>query len=741
MLKLTTKTLAFLTLCLAPFTAYAQTGTFNFTTVGGTGTGYTWDGMMVLTINNNADVEITGTATGGRRIEIAKNATAKITLNGLSITGLSSGQAPLLLNDGAKLTLTLVGESVLTAGSNRAGVEAPDGTTLEINGEGSLKVTGSTDCAGIGGGKGNSGGKITISGGTVTANGGYEGAGIGGGSSGTGGTIIIIGGTVTASGSSGSAGIGGGYKGDGGEITISGGTVTAKGGSSSGIGGGNGGNGGEIKISGGTVTANGKVGIDGYNGKITISGGTVSATGSSDAGIGGKGSKITIIGGTVTADGNGAGIGGYDGANGDEITISGGTVSAKGYWGAGIGGGDRGNGGKITISGGAVTATNTHQGAGIGGGCNGAGGTIIISGGTVTANRSGIIMSSYGAGIGNGDYGESGTLIMNNENGGALVFASSVSDMSGKSSGILVIGNTTYWFGGNEFILSQNAEVPANYTLTILSGKTLTVKQNATLTVAKKATLVIPAGITLTNNGTIIPADSSTINVEGTLKGNKITGANASVPKLSSKTVTSITLNASTILATTGQTNVEYAINTSNSVPTSGWQTSTTFSNLKSGTDYYLFARSVGNANFTDGNASNASWDCTEDIINSGSDYCIFGPRYGNICAETTKEVCDVADGTMYPGGSGGGLLVRTDGSTPIRLPQTTSRNIIAKSIGNNIVLENLPTNAKVEIYNLQGKRISSVNSENSKILRILVQTKGIYIIKAGHQTMRIAVK
>jgi len=757
-------------LALAPFTTWAQTGTFSFTTVGGTGTGYTWDGMMILTINNGADVEITGTATGGRRIEVAKNATAKITLKNLSITGLNSGQSPILLNSGAKLTVKLVGENVLTGGSNRAGIEAPDGTTLEISGEGSLKSTGGTECAGIGGNS--TVGKITISGGSVTADGGFYGAGIGGCNGIAGGIIIITGGTVTAN-SNGGAGIGGGYEGDGGKITISGGTVTAYG--NSGIGGGHKGAGGETIINGGTVTATGYsgAGIGGGSygsngGKITISGGVVIATSEGNdsygAGIGGgyrgNGGEITISGGTVTAKGGssgGAGIGGgyggitisggtviaesggsfstsIGGGSSSKITISGGTVTANARSGVGIGG--SGAGVKITISGGTVTA-NCDSGSctAIGSDDNGKSGTIIISGGIVTANCSASILS--GAGIG-------GTLIMNNDNGGALVFASSISDMSSKTSGVLVVGNTTYWFGGNEFILTQNAVVPNNYTLTILSGKTFTVKQNVTLTIANNATLAIPAGTTLTNNGTIIPANSSTINVEGTVKGNKITGSNVTTPKLSGKTTTNITLNASTFLATTGQTTVEYAINTIDSPPTNGWQTSTTFNDLKPDTDYYLFSRSAGNANFTEGSplkVSNYS-PCPEEVINNDSDYCVYS---FNKCFEIGKTVtlstCDMLNGTVYLGGGGGSLLVRTDGSTPILLPQIASSNIIAKAIGNNIVLENLPTNAKVELYNLQGKRIYSSIPENPRILRILVQTKGIYVIKAGPQTMRIAVK
>jgi len=63
------------------------------------------------------------------------------------------------------------------------------------------------------------------------------------------------------------------------------------------------------------------------------------------------------------------------------------------------------------------------------------------------------------------------------------------------------------------------------------------------------------------------------------------------------------------------------------------------------------------------------------------------------------------------------------------------------QAVGNAILLQNLPTNAKVEVYNLQGKRIYSSIPENPRILKILVQTKGIYIVKTGTQTTKVAVR
>ena len=98
-------------------------------------------------------------------------------------------------------------------------------------------------------------------------------------------------------------------------------------------------------------------------------------------------------------------------------------------------------------------------------------------------------------------------------------------------------------------------------------------------------------------------------------------------------------------------------------------------------------------------------------------------------------------------------LTQPTDITVPITTPISTNREnpiigrIGVQTKGNTILLSNLPSNAKVEVYNLQGKLIfssgKSVNRVNrgSDNLQIQVQTKGMYIIKVSNQTLRIAVK
>ena len=131
-----------------------------------------------------------------------------------------TGEAHLILVDGCELNAN-------------SGINVGEGANLTIyaqsNGSnmGKLTALGNFNQAGIGGDAGESGGTITINGGTIAArSGGGGAAGIGGGLFGAGGTITINGGTVTAIGESG-AGIGSGSFGSGGTITINGGTITA----------------------------------------------------------------------------------------------------------------------------------------------------------------------------------------------------------------------------------------------------------------------------------------------------------------------------------------------------------------------------------------------------------------------------------------------------------------------------------------------------------------------------------
>jgi hypothetical protein len=86
---------------------------------------------------------------------------------------------------------------------------------------------------------------------------------------------------------------------------------------------------------------------------------------------------------------------------------------------------------------------------------------------------------------------------------------------------------------------------------------------------------------------------------------------------------------------------------------------------------------------------------------------------------------------------------------TPTHLSQITTGNIHAYATGNNIILQNLPANAKVDMYNVQGKRVYSNRANPSiggnGVQAIDVQTKGMYIVKVSSgstkQVLRVAVR
>ncbi|MCL2283858.1 MAG: T9SS type A sorting domain-containing protein, partial [Fibromonadales bacterium] len=112
---------------------------------------------------------------------------------------------------------------------------------------------------------------------------------------------------------------------------------------------------------------------------------------------------------------------------------------------------------------------------------------------------------------------------------------------------------------------------------------------------------------------------------------------------------------------------------------------------------------------------------------------CVIDATCTQITANFSLNACASLDGEPVPTCNGTPIPY-----TPNPIPKT--QKIHAYTIGNTIILQNVPKDAKVQLYNLNGKLIYSANSGNSQILKILVQTKGMYIVKAGKQTLRIAV-
>jgi len=74
--------------------------------------------------------------------------------------------------------------------------------------------------------------------------------------------------------------------------------------------------------------------------------------------------------------------------------------------------------------------------------------------------------------------------------------------------------------------------------------------------------------------------------------------------------------------------------------------------------------------------------------------------------------------------------------NVPISTSQIAANGIKAYTLGHSIVLQNLPENAKVQVYSLNGKLVAGGSDA-----RIEVRAKGIYLVKAGEQILRVVVK
>ena len=163
---------------------------------------------------------------------------------------------------------------------------------------------------------------------------------------------------------------------------------------------------------------------------------------------------------------------------------------------AGIGGNSSSNFGSITINGGKITATgNGNYAAGIGSAAGNHSGAITINDGVVTATGGTNGGTGIGGGQGASTSGGSGTFSTGTD-GRAVIFASSISNQSGKTDGT--------WSG----IIFENNKG------TVYGNQTL----NADLTIPADKNLLIPEGTTLDISGVTV-SNNGKVYVDGTLTG------------------------------------------------------------------------------------------------------------------------------------------------------------------------------------------------------------------------------
>jgi hypothetical protein len=142
--------------------AYTSSPTATFNIADGTWTSgdnvsnkCDWNGA-VLTVNNGANIIVTGSVNDGRRIVVPENTVARMTLQNLSIT-VTGDLSPIRISDPtpstsstSALILTLEGENILGA-QGAVGLYSPSSNKLVVNGPGSLDVSAAAgNYAGIG---------------------------------------------------------------------------------------------------------------------------------------------------------------------------------------------------------------------------------------------------------------------------------------------------------------------------------------------------------------------------------------------------------------------------------------------------------------------------------------------------------------------------------------------------------------------------------------------------------------
>jgi len=140
---------------------------------------------------------------------------------------------------------------------------------------------------------------------------------------------------------------------------------------------------------------------------------------------------------------------------------------------------------------------------------------------------------------------------------------------------------------------------PSSFNISTTSISSIAVGGTDTFTVSPKPGL---AAGTYTSTVTVTGGNGITAGFDVSFKVNKAAGATVDAPTVSGTPTSSITVNAVTAPAN-GQT-VEYAISTTTTAPSDGWQSGTTFGSLTVNATYYVFARSKENDNYNAGAAS-----------------------------------------------------------------------------------------------------------------------------------------
>jgi hypothetical protein len=117
------------------------------------------------------------------------------------------------------------------------------------------------------------------------------------------------------------------------------------------------------------------------------------------------------------------------------------------------------------------------------------------------------------------------------------------------------------------------------------------------------------------------------------------------VPTLNAITHNSVTIN--TVTAPDNGQTIEYAKNTANSAPSTGWQTSTTFTSLDAGTKYYIFARAKENNNYEVGEESSSLIVTTLQTVSENRFEYYWVDQHGSLVTTSGNAIMVAAGETL----------------------------------------------------------------------------------------------
>jgi hypothetical protein len=154
---------------------------------------------------------------------------------------------------------------------------------------------------------------------------------------------------------------------------------------------------------------------------------------------------------------------------------------------------------------------------------------------------------------------------------------------------------------------------------------------------------------------------------------------------------------------------------------------------------------SSGGSSSDETSSSSSSSSSSDEISSSSSSSSDDGTSSSSSSSNETSSSSSSDSGTPEPSSSSSQRWPfrsssSDDGASPVTISRIASGQTIIQATSNAILLENLPNNAKVKVYDLRGKIVySQVPTLNSQFIPI--QTKGLYIIKINSAVSRVVVR